>query len=267
VLVLTLGSLLTASPAFAGWSFTASLYQADCPAGTPMLDIPTLGPFPTKEMCESSLALVKSATQGFSYTVNSSSHYCEIGYRTTPCTGFDDTFGSSSSTSVHGYETQVSNLQGSEAAKPFFTPHYSSSFERYSDEARPRARVYRSLNTGIMPASSVRYQRHFLNRVQGWTPEVAAPPPGYASGTTADPNAPLPAIGSEGGGTPVGGVGITQGAPDKPPPPTPEAPRDGRFCRKRWYFNTTTQTCYGSEESCRANGKLDPSTQCVLTPQ
>jgi hypothetical protein len=56
---------------------------------------------------------------------------------------------------------------------------------------------------------------------------------------------------------PEGGAGLTQGAPDKAPPPSPEKPlsknRSGARCRDRnWWYSSKTGNCYHSKESCEA---------------
>lgn len=71
------------------------------------------------------------------------------------------------------------------------------------------------------------------------------------------------------GGLPVGGAGVSQGPPDKQPPPSPESPltpqRQGKTqgrCRDgTWFFNSETQQCYPTRRNCEAAGTR-PDRQC-----
>jgi hypothetical protein len=176
-----------------------------------------------------------------------------------------------------------------ESGRPFFTPHYTESTERWQEETEQRQQGYASLSNqrkGV-PMTSVRYQRRFSQLLHGRycdpapcgyfrrfagarsgsrivtpAPRVEAPSPPRMTGDPGDTPSILPMI--QGGGAPITGTGAQVGPKDTPPPPSPEKVQDDGLCRKGWWHNSATGDCYPSRKSCRAHGVADQNRACVV---
>lgn len=124
---------LKPSIAFAGWSFDANLFTT-CPSGAAAaaaISLPPLGPFPNKAMCESLRSFVLSLTVTTTDCTGCcpcTPIVCQVGYKVTSCTGFDD---------AADQLGQVNPL-GDVTGKPFFSSHYSNQFQDWYKETWDR---------------------------------------------------------------------------------------------------------------------------------
>lgn len=184
-------------------------------------------------------------------------------------------------------EFGVARPTGPESGQAFFTPHYTEDFERWREEAERRSQGYASLNNhrGI-PLTSVQYQHRFSEQLHrrycdpgpcrlrrrfpttfvgsritrtGPRYDKPRPPPEPTPGGDVSGGSPI-----QGGGVPIGGVGVHEGSKDTPPPPSPEKVLGDGLCRKKWWYNTATTNCYPSRQSCWADGVTEQSRQCLL---
>lgn len=266
ILLLLIG-LGAAVPAFASWSFTATLYQTSCPASVPLPSLPSIGPFPVSGLCQAAQTQIQAINQSFTWSCPlgcsdgaCSTCTCRVGYNTTSCFGSDDPIGSSSTALPNSVNS--SNAISSGIGQPAFTTHYDQAQAQWQFEAQMRASPFFPLNNGIMPAQSVSYANRFRSQIQSgslMTLPVQTSAPDQPERTTLDGGeALLPMIGNDANPVPITGAGISYGKPDKVPPPNPQHNEgEGKCPDKRWFYNTVTRMCYQARENCMGNGVED----------
>ena len=267
--------------ALASWGFTATLFaHGNCPGAPIIPPIPITNAFPNDSVCESLRSSILAITETVPESGGTS---CNIGYTCTPCSGTDDAvFGGAAFSPLQNGVGAINPL-GSVAGQPAWSPSSSEASPIWQSETAVRVQAYPSLNTGVMPTSSIRYQNRFAWNLGNLCRGNSCTPHGNGYGgssirtqgpTYSQPDEPqrmsddpsvtgdtLPMIGADMQGQPISGPGVHQGPADTPPPPTPITTNRNELCPKKWYRNSATQKCYGGGyNDCNGDGSAGSHT-------
>lgn len=288
--ILLLSLCLLASPAWlkASWSFSFKLTQSGPCYGdvTSSYTFPPLSGLPSKDVCESFRSMVLAARACAAvYATSPPYQYigdCCVFYTCTPCTGFDIP------KALSGSPGGDLNSTGAAAGQPMFSPNPNTANNNWDKEVQDKlaqlgqgARPFLGGGAGRERGQGPRIQgprtgnRAFDNGYHRQLQRYYAPSrigpqytvgPGDERTTEDEPTGPIHWAGEDEAAQaqPIGGVGVTQGEPDKAPPPSPESPlrhSNSGECRSKWYYNTRTKMCYGPLESCQYHGG-----SCIQSP-
>jgi hypothetical protein len=137
-LLMVIFTLLLSTPSFASWNFNYTVSITCCSGGYcatsgsgPFL----IGPFPNQSMCLAARSQVLA-------TANITEPGCTNNTICTPCTGTDDSIGSSSSGAP-------SNPFAEAAGQPYFSPHYTANNENWITETHDRFNSFSWFVTGV----------------------------------------------------------------------------------------------------------------------
>ena len=263
------GALLLSRPAFASWGFIATIYETTCPATVPTPALPTITGFSSQTDCNTTRSQVLAIKSSFTWQTSGSSPVtktCSVGYNCSACTGADAVVLSSSAGVFSPLSNGVTALTplGSDTGQPTFSPHYSAASTIWQQEASARTQAFPSINSSVMPISSVQYQNRFaqnMNQYYGNSTTYSQPAePARMSDDPSVTGALLPLFTEEPiTGQSISGPGVTMGTPDTPPPPNPEHLNPGEKCRKGWWYNSATKNCYGGGYAdCQGDDSAGP---------
>lgn len=182
----------------------------------------------------------------------------------------------------------TTRLAGPDQGQPTFTPHTSRANGEWMKEKEKQNRRHaaravlnrRASENCRAPSGNIRYfmspcqaaslqKKAGLERAYSWlsrklpggmTTEVQSPVGSLRLGptpaTTADYESRYLNAIPDGEGQPIGGAGITQGPPDKLPPPSPTGPEldrgggDVRCPKDHPYYNDKSGNCYVAADQC-----------------
>ena len=142
----------------------------------------------------------------------------------------------------------TTRLTGPEQGQATYTSHATTANKQWSEGVNRRSPVLRSLRGEDVPKTTVRYEDRYMARILRRGPESG---PGDELREE-----PVPAELIKGGGQYIGGVGASQGPPDKLPPPSPTGPGqdrgggDVRCPKDHPYYNDKSGNCYVGPDQC-----------------
>ncbi|MHB8877536.1 MAG: hypothetical protein ACYC8T_27920 [Myxococcaceae bacterium] len=225
-----------------------------------------------------------------SMTCNCCTNDCEAMARTRFCTATSSPSPTTPSTPAGPITTFAprsgsTDLLGPEKGEPFLQRNHFLDDEGRRQNVGTRSRAITGANSNSRPMAgwSARDSFHQLRRKTPGCFQVSqtakysyfrtlpvtatAPDSPESTWPPVDPLAPLPMIApDEGLAQSIGGVGITVGPPDTPPPPTPETVNRPSDCRKGWHYKPAAKTCYFSKTSCGRDCVPPPNPDPNLGP-
>ncbi len=139
------------------------------------------------------------------------------------------------------------NPVGPASGKASFSKHYSEASEAWQQEAA-KAHGFPSLNPIPPFIASVRYEKRFQGNLSWyqnshWTSSPSNEPARMSDDPALMGDSPITLDPSQAQSLGRSGE-VSQGQPDRLPPPTPYRPNPGEICRMGWFLNPADQNCH-----------------------